>query len=484
MENGSLSQKGSGGGKGVKDKILKASNIEVVKDGVIPYVSVNSGNAVKEVVSPSMVDETVAKEKQSSLMYTTCLGSYPPLPTQGTTTASNTSGKSSYANVTSKPSGTKVNFRTLFKPEGNGIDVVVPAELGRDTFWENQTSIKEKQMKGFVRVAYRVVVNYVRNTWGKYGLVRSISSTGLFSFQFSFMDGLDAMPENVWIKLHGVRVTAFSEDGLSVISTKLGTPLMLDSYTSDMCMQSWGRLSYARAKIELRADVELKDNIVVVMPKITREGYYTCNIRVEYEWKPPSCSCCKVFGHVQEQCPKNIGTSVIMNLKKASQTPKGISVGQKMGFKPTKQVYQLVSKKPTTNTSKNKKNNVEPTKEVSKTNPFEVLASVENDVELDDEGKPLEKFGYSGDYDSEDKVTSVDNETASFLAKKDGYGTQSFLEQWNESYENDDYEYDPYDDDMYEGHEIPDKLQAICDNLDITVRVVERNSVLVLLFLL
>ncbi|GJU24090.1 integrase, catalytic region, zinc finger, CCHC-type containing protein, partial [Tanacetum coccineum] len=43
----------------------------------------------------------------------------------------------------------------------------------------------------------------------------------------------------VWVKLHGVPVTAFSEDGLNAITTKLGTPLMLDSYTSDICMQSW-----------------------------------------------------------------------------------------------------------------------------------------------------------------------------------------------------------------------------------------------------
>ncbi|GKA92884.1 hypothetical protein Tco_0814809 [Tanacetum coccineum] len=112
--------------------------------------------------------------------------------------------------------------------------------------------------------------NLTMNTWGKYRLVRSMlnSSTGIFSFQFSSMDGLDAMLENspwfirknplirkkwnpnvnllkedvgnvsVWVKLHGVYVTAFSEDGLNAISTKLGTPLMLESYTSDMCMQS------------------------------------------------------------------------------------------------------------------------------------------------------------------------------------------------------------------------------------------------------
>ncbi|GKA62211.1 hypothetical protein Tco_0761730 [Tanacetum coccineum] len=44
-------------------------------------------------------------------------------------------------------------------------------------------------------------------------------------------------------------MTAFSEDRLSATTTKLGTPLMLDSYTSDMRMESWGRSSYARALI-------------------------------------------------------------------------------------------------------------------------------------------------------------------------------------------------------------------------------------------
>ncbi|GJV10410.1 putative reverse transcriptase domain-containing protein, partial [Tanacetum coccineum] len=223
-------------------------------------MSVDYGNAAKEVVSPSV----------SSLMDTTGLGSYLPLPIHATYSVGNAPGKSLYANVTGKLSGKKLNIRTLFTPGGNGIDVVVPVD----------------------------------------------SSTRLFSFQFSSMDGLDAMLENgpwfirnnpvilkkwhpdenllkedvstvlVWVKLHGVPVTTFSDDGLSDIATKLGTPLMFDSYTSDMCMQSWGRSSYARAMIELRADVELKDNIVVAMPKIKGEGHYICNVRVEYEWKP------------------------------------------------------------------------------------------------------------------------------------------------------------------------------------------------------
>ncbi|GJS16008.1 beta-caryophyllene synthase [Tanacetum coccineum] len=193
----------------------------------------------------------------------------------------------SYANLfTGELNRKSVNFRSLITPAGNGIDVAVPVESVRAI---SQQFVNTAY--GFFlgkRVAYPVVANYVRNTWGKYGLVKSMlnSSTGLFLFQFSSMDGLDSMLDNgswfirnnplilkkwnpdvnllkedvvnvpVWVKLHGVHMTAFSEDGLSVIATKLGTPLMLDSYTSDMFMQSWGRSSYARAMIELRADVE------------------------------------------------------------------------------------------------------------------------------------------------------------------------------------------------------------------------------------
>ncbi|GJU09874.1 hypothetical protein Tco_1132270 [Tanacetum coccineum] len=298
MKHGFLIQKGSGGQRGVKEKRSNVSNIEVVKDGAVPSVTGDFGNAAMEVESPSVVEETVEKEKLSPVVNTSDLGSYPPLPTQETTLAGNAPDKSSYANVTSKPSSTKVNFHTLFTPGGNRIDVVVPVESIR--------AISERFVNtayGYFlgkRVAYPVVANYVRNTWGKYGLVRSMFSsyTGLFSFQFSSMEGLNAMLENFWVKLHGVPITAFSEDGLSAIATKLGTPLMFDSYTSDMCMHSWDRSSYARATIELRADVELKDNILAAMPKFNEEGYYTCNIHVEYEWKPPRCACCKVFGHV------------------------------------------------------------------------------------------------------------------------------------------------------------------------------------------
>ncbi|GJX74389.1 putative reverse transcriptase domain-containing protein [Tanacetum coccineum] len=214
-------------------------------------------------------DEPVVMEMQSPVVaMDSDVGSYPPLPTQGTTPAGNTPGKSSYANVNGKPSGKKLNIRTLITPRGNGIDVVVLVESIRTI--SDRFAISAYGFFLGNRVAYPVVANYVKNTWGKYGLVCSMfsSSIGLFSFQFRSIEGLDAMLENdpwfiqinplilkkwhpdenllkedvrtvpVWVKLHGVPVTAFSDDGLSVIATKLGTPLMLDSYIADMCMQS------------------------------------------------------------------------------------------------------------------------------------------------------------------------------------------------------------------------------------------------------
>ncbi|GJZ37874.1 hypothetical protein Tco_0584065 [Tanacetum coccineum] len=157
---------------------------------------VGDTSTVMEGVKPSMIDMTMKKDKLSSLEDTTILGSFPQLSTPATTSAGNVPGKSSYANITGKPSGKKVNVRTLFTPGGNGIDVVVPVD--------SIHAISERFANtayGFFlgkKVAYPVVVNYVSNTWGKYGLIRSMfsSSTKLFSFQFSSMDGLDEMLEN------------------------------------------------------------------------------------------------------------------------------------------------------------------------------------------------------------------------------------------------------------------------------------------------
>nr|GEY67286.1 hypothetical protein [Tanacetum cinerariifolium] len=424
MERGFLSQKISRGGRGVKEKDLNwnkhntSSGIGVSIDSDDTRnddTPIGVASAVQEGVTPYVADMTVEMEKQNSLEDTTILEAFPPL-SMLVNTAGNAPGKSSYANITGKPSGKKVNDRTLFTPGGNGIDVVVLVNSIR--------AISERFANtayGFFlgkKVAYPVVANYVRNTWGKFGLVRSMFnlSTILFSFQFSSIDELDAILENgpwfiqnnpfilkkwhpnenllkedvstvpVWVKLHGVPVTAFSEDGLSAISTTLGTLLMLDSYTSDMFMQSWGRSIYARVMIELRADIELKDNNVMAMPKIIREGHYIRNVCVEYEWKPPRC------------CLVSFLDIFMRNVRRIQVLPNARSSG-------------------------NKKKGVEPTIEVSNSNPFDVLNSIDNDIEfgklrlLDNDGNLLVPTGI---VESDSEVEVVFDETTNLRISING----------------------------------------------------------------
>ncbi|GJT54522.1 hypothetical protein Tco_0989576 [Tanacetum coccineum] len=171
MEHGFLSQKGSGVGRGVKEKNLNrnktnnALGIGVTTesdDTMNEDTPVGVASAVQEGITPYVIDITVEMGKQYSLDDTTVLESFPPLSTPVTNTARNAPGKSSYANITGKPSGKKVNVRTLFTPGGNGIDVIVPVDSIR--------AISERFANtayGFFlgkKVAYPVVANYVRNT--------------------------------------------------------------------------------------------------------------------------------------------------------------------------------------------------------------------------------------------------------------------------------------------------------------------------------
>ncbi|XP_022003098.1 uncharacterized protein LOC110900520 [Helianthus annuus] len=110
----------------------------------------------------------------------------------------------------------------------------------------------------------------------------------------------------VWVKMHDVPLAAYTEDGLSLIASKVGTPKILDNETTKMSLDSWGRSGYARAIVELDADKELEDSVTVAIPNVEEGGYLKSNIRVEYEWKPPHCKTCNVFGHGTDECPTKV----------------------------------------------------------------------------------------------------------------------------------------------------------------------------------
>ncbi|GKD56896.1 putative ribonuclease H-like domain-containing protein, partial [Tanacetum coccineum] len=76
----------------------------------------------------------------------------------------------------------------------------------------------------------------------------------------------------IWVKFHDIPIVAFTTEGLSVMATKLGNPIMLVSNTSSMCLQSWGRMDYARALIDIRADRELKKDMVIAIHNVKDDG--------------------------------------------------------------------------------------------------------------------------------------------------------------------------------------------------------------------
>ncbi|GJW58809.1 zinc knuckle CX2CX4HX4C containing protein [Tanacetum coccineum] len=115
-------------------------------------------------------------------------------------------------------------------------------------------------------------------------------------------DGITMAP--VWVKLYNVPIVAFSESGLSLITTKLDRLIMLDVYTSIMCLNSWGHNTYAQALIEVYSTSDLVDSLILVIPFQNASGHSLKTIHIKYEWKPPCCDTCKIFDHTDECCPK------------------------------------------------------------------------------------------------------------------------------------------------------------------------------------
>nr|GEX61222.1 hypothetical protein [Tanacetum cinerariifolium] len=183
---------------------------------------------------------------------------------------------------------------------------------------------------------------------------------------------------------------------------------------------------------------------------------------------------------------KKIITDVVKNLKNPRQTTRGVSVGPKA--KASRQ-------------------------EVSNSNPFDALNSDENDYDLGTNGE-ISKWvgkgslnvvhGSSSNTPIIDKIGKLERQMLDgklilcmmmgtclfprvmgivkvvfdeignligptcFKGESDiSYGTYSMWEPWREIKRDDDY--DPYDDDLYETHDMPYHLQAIFNDLDITV---------------
>ncbi|GJT28635.1 retrovirus-related pol polyprotein from transposon TNT 1-94 [Tanacetum coccineum] len=165
-------------------------------------------------------------------------------------------------------SNPKVNFKAMVNYEkvDNSNFVLPIAEVH---------AVKHKfdnSLVGFFvgkKVAFPLVKNYVTNTWTKFGFEKVMSDDyGVFYFKFASLKGLEQVLElgpwmiknvpliltkwspnmsldkdrvtkvPVWVKFHKVPAVAYSEVGLSLLGTQVGNPIMLDAFTSAMCVEA------------------------------------------------------------------------------------------------------------------------------------------------------------------------------------------------------------------------------------------------------
>nr|GEY05343.1 hypothetical protein [Tanacetum cinerariifolium] len=77
----------------------------------------------------------------------------------------------------------------------------------------------------------------------------------------------------VWVKFHNVPLVAYSKDGLSLIATQVGKPLMLDAYTCSMCVESWVHIGFAYAMVEISSDMDLKKEVIMDVPNEDEVSY-------------------------------------------------------------------------------------------------------------------------------------------------------------------------------------------------------------------
>ncbi|GKB94140.1 hypothetical protein Tco_0980277 [Tanacetum coccineum] len=163
--------------------------------------------------------------------------------------------ENSYASLVRPNVATKVHFRTLVNEEKvDNFDCVLPKIAAAKVMRRYENSIV-----GFFvgkDPSFPVVQQYVSNTWRKFGFEKITRNKGVYLFKFASKSGMDQVLEKgpwlirkspiilnkwtacvslkkgevtkvpVWVKLYNVPVLAYSEDGLSLIATQIGKPII------------------------------------------------------------------------------------------------------------------------------------------------------------------------------------------------------------------------------------------------------------------
>ncbi|GJZ39766.1 zinc knuckle CX2CX4HX4C containing protein [Tanacetum coccineum] len=205
----------------------------------------------------------------------------------------------SYAGATGVSTMTQTQVNSNFRPlvvdhVFNGVNISILRKVVKKV-----GAHLEHTLYGYFigkRLAFPVVEYYARNNWGKHGLKRVMMNTkGLFFFKFESKVGLEVVLESgPWM----IRNTL-----IILKKWSMSTSLLKEELTR---IPIWGRSSFARCLIKVNSEANLEDSVTIGIPSLTGDDFTKETIHVKYEWRPPRCDECKIFGHVHDHCPKNL----------------------------------------------------------------------------------------------------------------------------------------------------------------------------------
>ncbi|GJZ84867.1 zinc knuckle CX2CX4HX4C containing protein [Tanacetum coccineum] len=225
--------------------------------------------------------------------------------------------------------------------------------------------IAETEGKG---IAFSVVEYHVRNNWGKYGLTRiMINSKGFFFFQFKALQSLEDVLEN--------------------------GPCMIRN--SPIIIKKWSMITRLCKEELICISMWVKIHDVLIQGL----GFTIETVNIEYEWKPPRCDLCKIFGHVQDHYPKKVSIPPIVD------TP---IVKQNVKYKP--KATPNVPKKGATIIGTASKSSLSQVSTLLKNQPFKA------NVPPTKEGNITMSNSYAAlDDESEEEMENVYDESANIL---------------------------------------------------------------------
>ncbi|GJX36852.1 RNA-directed DNA polymerase, eukaryota, reverse transcriptase zinc-binding domain protein [Tanacetum coccineum] len=119
---------------------------------------------------------------------------------------------------------------------------------------------------------------------------------------------------SLWVKFTNVPMEAWGVEGLIVVASSVGKPIIMDYMTAKVCKTRTGRTEYARILIEISVEKGFKENVELQYRDKHNNVKGTKMVKVEYNWNPHICSHCVVFGHNWNQCTKRVRTSDEINV--------------------------------------------------------------------------------------------------------------------------------------------------------------------------